>query len=69
MSPEGALAESAEPNADALSATKEQPPGDEEAAGAGAATGGPAAGVTRISFRLSSASKGQEAGVCLSSVR
>jgi hypothetical protein len=58
MSPEGELAEPAEPDANASSATAERPPGDGEAAGAGATAGGLAAGgVTQISFRLRSACK------------
>jgi hypothetical protein len=63
--PEGALADPVKPNTGASSATAERPPGEGEAAGAGAAAGGPAAGgETQISFRLSSASNGQEAGAC-----
>ncbi len=63
--PEGAVADPTKPKADALFATAEHPPGVGEATRAGAVAGKPAGGETRISFRLSSVSKGQAAGTCL----
>jgi hypothetical protein len=64
--PEGAVADPAEPETHASFATAERPPGVGEAARVGTLVGEPAGGVTRMSLRLSSGSKGQVAGTCLS---
>jgi hypothetical protein len=64
--PERAVADPSQTQDDASFATAEHPPGVGEVAVAGAAAGEPAGWETQMSLRLSSASKGQVAGVCSS---